>query len=166
LHGQLDETGSLKSFGQYLQQETEMKNITVKECMTEHPVLVAPDTTLAVAAQKMRDMKCGFLPVGRRGKLRGIITDRDIVVRAIAEGRNPMLETVADYMTEQVFACNENDYLEDAIDKMFEHKVTRLVVMDAKGGVVGVLSYGGILRQEATAGEISIMLKRALFPAA
>lgn len=143
-----------------------MKNITVKECMTEHPVLIAPGTTLAIAAQKMRDKKCGFLPVGSRGKLRGIITDRDIVVRAIAEGRNPMFETVADYMTKDVYACNERDYLEDAIEKMFECKVSRLVVMNAKGGVVGVLSYGGILRQEATAGEISLMVKHALFPAA
>lgn len=143
-----------------------MKNITVKECMTEHPVLVAPDTTLAAAAQKMKEVKCGFLPVGRRGKLRGIITDRDIVTRAIAEGRNPLFETVRDYMTPQVYACSENDYLEDAIDKMFEHKVSRLVVKNGKGSVVGVLSYGGILRQEATSGEIALMVKHAMFPAA
>jgi signal-transduction protein with cAMP-binding, CBS, and nucleotidyltransferase domain len=142
-----------------------MKNIKVKDCMTEHPVLITPDTTLASAAQKMKEMKCGFLPVGTRGKMSGIITDRDIVVRAIAEGRNPMFETVADYMTHQVYACSENDFLEDAIDKMFEHKVSRLVVKNAKHSVVGVLSYGGILRQEATPGEISVLLKHALFPA-
>lgn len=143
-----------------------MKNITVKECMTEHPVLTAPDTTLAVAAQKMKKAECGFLPVGRRGKLQGIITDRDIVIRAIAEGRNPLFEVVEDYMTPQVYACSENDYLEDAIDKMFEHKVSRLVVKNAMGKVVGVLSYGGILRQEGTSREIALLVKHALFPAA
>jgi CBS domain-containing protein len=143
-----------------------MKNITVKDCMTENPVMIEPDVTLAVAAQKMKDVGCGFLPIGKRGKLRGIITDRDIVIRAIAEGRNPLYERVEDYMSEQVFACSESDFLEDAIEKMFEHKVTRLVVKNAKGKVTGVLSYGGILRQEATAGEIAVMVKHAMFPTA
>lgn len=142
-----------------------MKNITVKDCMTEHPTLVAPDTTLAIAAQKMKEVGCGFLPVGKGGKLRGIITDRDIVIRAIAEGRNPLFEVVSDYMTPEVFACNENDYLEDAIEKMCEHKVTRLVVKNLKGKVTGVLSYGGLLRQEATPTEIASMIKHALYPA-
>ena len=139
-----------------------MKDVQVKECMTPHPVLITPDTTLAVAAQKMKMAQCGFLPVGRRGKLQGIITDRDIVVRAIAEGRNPLYEQVSDYMTHTVYACNENDYLEDAIDKMFEHKVARLVVKNARNKVVGVLSYGGVIRDDARPADVAMLVKHAM----
>lgn len=143
-----------------------MKNVTVREFMTLHPVLAEPEMTLSEAARKMKEVDCGFLPVAENGKLLGIITDRDIVIRAIAEGKNPAGEKVGSYMTPRVFACSENDFLEDAIDKMHTHQVTRLVVKNRKGDVTGVLSYGGLLRQEATSSEIAQTIKHAMFPGA
>ena len=141
-----------------------MKNITVKEFMSPYPILIDPDATLLQAAQKMKEIDCGFLPVGKENKLVGIITDRDIVIRAISAGRDPSREKVSDYMTPHVYACNEKDFIEDAADKMHEHKVTRLVVKNRQGRVTGVLSFGAILRQDTTSSEVSQIVKHALYP--
>jgi CBS domain-containing protein len=148
------------------EEKTVMKNITVSELMTPNAVLISPEATLAEAARRMREADCGFLPVGSNGNLLGIITDRDIVIRAIAESKNPLVEKVRTYMTPHVYACNERDYLEDAADKMHEHKVTRLVVRNGKGHVSGVLSFGGILRNGATSKEMSDAVKHTFNPEA
>ncbi|QQG37451.1 MAG: CBS domain-containing protein [Micavibrio aeruginosavorus] len=129
--------------------------------MTDHPVLVTPKTTLKEAAAKMRDIDCGILPIGTEDKLKGIITDRDIVTRAVAKGKDISKELVKDYMTEEVFSCNEHDTLEDAADKMRIHRVSRLVVKNKAGKVVGILSFGGILRKDADAGEVANIVKHA-----
>jgi len=133
----------------------------VKDLMTDNPVFLAPDASLQEAAIKMHAINCGMLPVGTAKKVRGIITDRDIVTRAIAKGKSPAKAWVADYMTEEVFACNENDTLSDAAEKMREHKVSRLLVRNHQGHVVGVLSFGGILRKNAAAGDIAHVVERA-----
>src|SRR5690606_36219718 len=99
--------------------------------------------------------------VGSDAQLRGVITDRDIVIRALAYGKNPMEERVRDYMTENVFCCNENDFIEDAAQKMKSHKVGRLIVKNASGAPVGILSFGGILRKEADAHEVANVIKHA-----
>ncbi|HBR69702.1 MAG TPA: CBS domain-containing protein [Rhodospirillaceae bacterium] len=130
--------------------------------MTEHPVLIGPDATLYEAAQKMKEIDCGMLPVGTDKKLEGIITDRDIIIRAISQGKDPKKECVKDYMTKNVYACNENDFLEDAADRMRSHAVGRLVVRDGKGRVTGVLSFGGILRRETSAEDIANVVKHAV----
>jgi CBS domain-containing protein len=138
---------------------------TVKELMTPHPTLISPNATLEEAAQKMKNVDCGALPVGTENKLKGIITDRDIVIRALAGGKNPATEKVMDYMTKTVFACNENDTLEDAAEKMRQHKVSRLVVRNKEGRVTGILSFGGILRNDASAREVAGVVKHACGPA-
>lgn len=136
----------------------------VKELMTAHPEMISPNATLRQAAEKMEAVSCGALPVGTENKLKGIITDRDIVIRALAQGKNPMTEKVSSYMTEQVFGCNENDTLEDAAEKMQQHKVSRLVVRNREGKVTGILSFGGILRSDANPKEIASVVKHACGP--
>jgi predicted transcriptional regulator len=138
-----------------------MHNTKVSELMTQSPVLIGLSDTLVEAAQMMKETECGSLPVGAMDNLRGIITDRDIILRAIAEGKNPAQEKVQDYMTNEVFACNEDDLLEDAAQKMREHKVGRLVVRDHQGRVTGILSFGGILRKDANAEEVSNIVQHA-----
>lgn len=139
-----------------------MQSTKVSELMTEAPVFVKPEATLWEAAQKMKKINCGVLPVGTETKLEGIITDRDIVIRAIAEGKDPSKEAVRNYMTEKVYACHEGDYLEDAASKMREHKVSRLVVKNRIGKAVGILSFGGILRRNANAEEVVNVVKHAI----
>jgi CBS domain-containing protein len=138
-----------------------MKTIIVKDLMTPNPVLIDPDATLQEAAESMKNVDCGMLPVGVKDNLEGVITDRDIIIRALAEGKNPAQEKVRSFMTEKVFACNENDTLDAAADKMRMHKVGRLVVKDKSGKVTGVLSFGGILRKEADAMEVANVVKHA-----
>ena len=138
-----------------------MRNTQVKDLMTENPVLINPDMTLKEAAAKMRDIDCGILPVGTEDKLKGIITDRDIVIRAVSRGKDIAREQVKDYMTADVYACNEHDTLEDAADKMRVHKVSRLVVKNKAGKVTGILSFGGILRRNADAAEVANVVKHA-----
>lgn len=138
-----------------------MKTTKVKELMTNHPFLISPSATLKNASVLMRDINCGILPVGDASGLKGVITDRDIVIRAAAEGKNLKEERVQDYMTPHAYACNEEDFLEDAADKMREHKVSRLLVKNKAGNVTGILSFGGILRREADAVEIAAVVKHA-----
>lgn len=136
----------------------------VKELMTPHPELISPGATLQEAARRMEIINCGALPVGTETQLKGIITDRDIVVRALAHGKSPKTAKVCDFMSEQVYACNENDTLEDAAEKMQQHKVSRLVVRNREGRVTGILSFGGILRSDANPKEVAGVVKHACGP--
>jgi CBS domain-containing protein len=140
-------------------------NVTkVKELMTRHPVLINPGATLEQAAKKMETIDCGALPVGTENKLTGIITDRDIVIRALAHGKNPATEKVSGCMTDEVYACNENDSLEEAAETMHKYKVSRLVVKDKEGKVTGILSFGSLFRNEADPKEIAEVVKHCSGP--
>jgi len=130
--------------------------------MTSGVILIAPSATLKEAAAKMREADCGVLPVGSADHLEGIITDRDIIIRAISKGKDTLTERVNDYMTTPVFSCNEDDVLEDAAAKMRSHKISRLVVKNSKGTVKGILSFGGILRKQADAEEIANIVKHTV----
>lgn len=133
----------------------------VKDLMTEEPVFIAPDATLREAAIKMKAVNCGMLPVGMEDHVEGIITDRDIVIRALADGADPATTKVSRYMTREVFACNEKDSLTDAAEKMRMHKVSRLLVRNHAGHVTGVLSFGGMLRRNAEASDVAGVIERA-----
>jgi CBS domain-containing protein len=120
----------------------------VKEIMKSDIELISPDATLAEAAHKMKELECGVLPVGTENKIEGVITDRDIVVRAISEGKNPKTEKVRDHMTEEVLFCGESDILKDAVQIMHDNNVSRLLVKDSVGKARGILTFGSILRKE------------------
>ncbi len=133
-------------------------NITIKDVVTTDVVFVTSCATLQEAAKKMDEYSCGFLPVGSQEKVVGIITDRDITVRAVALGRDITKECVRDYMTTPVIGCNENDTLEDAISKMHVNNISRLVVKKS-GRVVGVLSLGEYLSRFAKVSDVANIIK-------
>jgi CBS domain-containing protein len=133
----------------------------VKDLMWTTPATVTPDTTLRDAAAKMRETDAGVLAVGDGEGVIGIITDRDIVVRALSQGRDPAVEKVADYMTPEVHACRENASIEHAAELMKQNSVSRLAVMDEMSRLAGILSFGHILRNNATAEEIAEIVNRA-----
>lgn len=122
----------------------------VNEVMTKGVHYVSSDTTIKKAAEYMRIMDYGFLPVGDdlEGKLSGVITDRDIAIRAVAEGKNPMVTTVCDAATKNVIYCFAEDELESAARKMAEKKIKRLVVLKNKQNktLCGVITVGDIVR--------------------
>jgi len=127
----------------------------VKDAMTRRPETIAPGETLAAAARKMRAAGVGVLPVCEEERLVGMLTDRDIVVRAIAAGEDPRGSVVREAMTPQVVSCVEDEDLEAAATLMDEHAVRRMVVVDAAGALVGILSVDDLaLFSRALAGEV------------
>lgn len=122
----------------------------VKDVMTESCEFVAPDANLQEVAQRMRDLDCGFMPLGNNdsGRLEGVVTDRDIVLRAVAEGLDASECLAQDVATHKVLYCYENDDLDSAANSMREQQVYRLIVLDSPQSkqLCGVISLGDILR--------------------
>jgi CBS domain-containing protein len=117
----------------------------VKDIMTANPQCVRPDTTLREAACKMRDLDVGPLPVcGDDDRLAGMITDRDITVRAVAEGKDPMSTPVREAMTEEIVYCFEDQDIEEACRLMQERQVRRLVALNRDKRLVGIVSLGDL----------------------
>ena len=104
----------------------------IKDVMTKNAVFIAPDTPIRDAAQKMQEQDCGSLLVGENDRITGMITDRDIVVRAVADGLDVNDTLVEDVMTDDVVYCYEDDALESAADKMENEQVRRLAVLNDK----------------------------------
>lgn len=138
----------------------------VQDLMESRPTMVRPNATIAEAASMMKNAECGFLPVGENNKPVGIITDRDIVMRCIAEGKDPNRLLVSDCMTQDVCACSEKDSLEDAARKMNDNAVSRLVVQTMDGEICGVLTFGRIIRSNDNEDEIGNIVSCATGKAA
>ncbi|MCK1745090.1 CBS domain-containing protein [Bradyrhizobium sp. 139] len=111
----------------------------ISKVMTRGAKLTNPDDTLQHAAKLMRDCDCGVLPVAEGDRLVGMITDRDIAVRCIAEGKGPHAK-VRDAMTQEVKYCFEDEDLAHVCENMSEIQVRRLPVMDRSKRLVGIVS--------------------------
>lgn len=120
----------------------------IKEVMSRDVQIVDPDLAVNEAACKMRDLDTGFLPVGENDRLVGMITDRDIAVRAVAEGKDPKTCRVRDAMTRDVVYCFEDQDTEDAARLMSDRQIHRLPILNRQKRLVGVLSTGDLARQE------------------
>ena len=122
----------------------------VREAMTGHAEYIPSSTNLKQAAEKMRELDCGFLPLGDspEGKLLGVITDRDIVIRGIAKGCDPLSTTVDSIKSDNVLYCFQDDNLAEAAHSMHDQQVYRLVVLNNKKDMklCGVISLGDITR--------------------
>jgi CBS domain-containing protein len=127
-----------------------------QEIMTRKVQVAEPTLPIAKAAQKMRDLNIGFLPICENDKLIGTLTDRDITIQSVAQGRDPRLASVREIMSQQVFYCYEDDDIEHAAEHMKEREVRRLVILNREKRLVGVLSLGDIARasgEQQLAGE-------------
>lgn len=113
--------------------------VLVRELMKE-AVWLQPDETLATAARKLRSDNIGCLPVCDDGRILGMITDRDIAIRGVADGRNVDLMKVREAMSVDVLCCSEDDPIEKAETIMSEAHVHRLAVLNGKQQLVGVIS--------------------------
>ena len=123
----------------------------LKEIMTSPVETIAPDTSLQEAAKKMLDLGIGLLPVSKGQKVVGIVSDRDITIRAVAKGLDPARTAVRDVMSNEVFACPSGSDVTEACNLMEQKQVRRLVVMDAANVPIGIVSLGDIalhLRRE------------------
>jgi CBS domain-containing protein len=116
----------------------------VKNAMHKGAEWVAPETPVAQVAKKMKELDVGSLPVGENDKLIGMVTDRDITCRAVANGHDLSKLTARDVMTRGIFYCRDNEELDDALRIMETRKIRRLPVIDDKKRMVGMLSLGDI----------------------
>jgi CBS domain-containing protein len=119
--------------------------VEVREVMTAEVVSIPPELTLQDAASIMKTLDVGSLPVSDGERLIGVISDRDITVRAIAEGRDPRTTDVGDVMTAEVVCCQEDDEVQRAAGLMQREQLQRLLVVDAGGRLVGIVSLGDLV---------------------
>lgn len=116
----------------------------VQDVMTERPRAVTPLTSAAEAAQAMATEDVGALPVVEENKLVGIVTDRDLTVRVLANGLDPQTTRVGEVATGEPVAVRPGDDLDTALHLMAEHQVRRLAVVDDSDVVVGMLAQADV----------------------
>ena len=112
----------------------------VSEVMNRDVATISADANIVEAATMMRARNIGFLPVIEDGKVVGVLTDRDIVIRSIYEDQTPVSTKVSEVMTSTSIWCYEEDVLTDAAKLLADHHIRRLVVFDRDKNVVGLLS--------------------------
>jgi CBS domain-containing protein len=121
-----------------------------KDIMTRKPKSVTPETTVRDAARLMKDEDVGVLPVVERtgsDRLIGIVTDRDIAIRHVAEGHDSSSCPVSEAMTSSVRTAREEDDIEAVMDLMGKEQVRRIPVVDERGGLVGIVAQADIVRE-------------------
>jgi CBS domain-containing protein len=128
--------------------------------------MIDGSASLTEAAEKMKLLNVGFLPVREGTRLAGLVTDRDIVIRGLAEGLDPDSTSVKDIISSEIVYCYDDDSVEDAARLMEDNQIRRLIVVNHDQTPVGIVSIGDIAvksGQEELAGEI---LERISEPAA
>jgi CBS domain-containing protein len=116
----------------------------ISEIMTREPELIDPNSSIHDAARRMKNENIGALPIGENDRLIGMVTDRDIAIRAVAENRDPSSTTVRDVMSEKIYYCFEDDDVEDAARCMAENQVRRLPILNRDKRLTGIVSLADI----------------------
>jgi CBS domain-containing protein len=115
------------------------------DVMTEGAECIKPSDNIQHAAERMRDMDVGSLPVcDDHERLAGMITDRDITIRCTAEGRDPATTAVSDVMTPEILYCFVDDEIHEAAAIMEEHQIRRLPVLNRDKRLVGIVTLGDL----------------------
>jgi len=128
---------------------------SIRDLMTENPTTVEPSATLVEAARVMAQEDVGPVPVVEGGRVVGILTDRDIVVRAVAEGRDPQSTTVQDVVSTDLATVQPDSSLDEALQLMAQRQVRRLPVVEGEK-LVGIVAQADVARaaDEEQTGEV------------
>jgi CBS domain-containing protein len=137
----------------------------IKEIMSKNVEVIPPQATLQEAAQRMKDLNVGSLPVCESGRLAGMITDRDITVIGTATGLNPGEAVAGDIMSPDVFYCYDDEEVEAAVALMEEKQVRRLAVLDREKQLVGIVSLGDVAQKTQDAILTGQVLEKVTEPA-
>jgi CBS domain-containing protein len=116
----------------------------INRIMTEYVEVITLETSIQEAAEQMRSLDVGVLPVCDGDRLVGILTDRDLAVRAVADGRDPKSTPIEEIMTRQVVCCFEDQDIEEAERVMEKNQIRRLPVLDRDKRIVGIVSLGDL----------------------
>ncbi|GAA3980574.1 CBS domain-containing protein [Streptomyces marokkonensis] len=130
----------------------------VRDIMTGDPVTVEPQASVTAVARIMRDRDLGAVLVADGDELRGLVTDRDLVIRSVAEGGDPEQTTVAGACSDDMVTVRSDEELDHAVELMREHAVRRVPVVD-DGRPVGIVSLGDLAMErdpESALGDISV----------
>jgi CBS domain-containing protein len=119
----------------------------IKDVMTSNPCSIDAEKSVAYAAKMMREEDVGLAPIVEGDKLIGMLTDRDVAIRVVAEGRNPEQVKVADVASKQVVTIDPQQDLDEALRIMAKHQVRRLAVLEEDGKLVGVVAQADIARE-------------------
>ena len=133
----------------------------ISKCMTRDVQLASPTQSIRDAAKTMAEIDAGSLPVGQDNRLVGMITDRDIAIRAVAEGKSPDTP-VREVMSQEMLYCFDDQELEEVARNMADIKVRRLPVLNRAKHLVGIVSLGDLSRKqqpEVTAKAVSNISK-------
>ena len=125
----------------------------VRQLMTSKVEVVPPSATLRDAAMKMKQRDIGAIPVQQNGHVIGIVTDRDITIRAVAEGLDPKATRVSDVMTEGVTVCRDSDDVDTLMEIMENQQIRRVVVLNDNDKLVGICSLGDLALAMGESGE-------------
>jgi CBS domain-containing protein len=120
---------------------------TIRDVMTSNPCTIDADKSVAYAAKMMRDEDVGLAPIVEGDKLIGMLTDRDIATRVVAEGRSPDQVKVRDVASKQLVTIDPQQDLDEALRMMAKHQVRRLPVVEEDGRLVGVVAQADIARE-------------------
>ena len=111
-----------------------------REAMTAHAEWIAPDLSLTETAVRMSDNNIGCLPVGENDRLIGMITDRDIVCRGVAQGLDPKTTTARDVMTQGITWCFDDESISDVVERMAQKQIHHIPVLNRDKRMVGIVS--------------------------
>jgi CBS domain-containing protein len=118
----------------------------IREVMTPAPETIQADQPATEAAKKMKEADAGMIPVMRNGNLLGTVTDRDIVLRVVAEGKDPQSTPVGEIASTDLVTVMPDEDLEAALQKMAKHQVRRLPVVE-EGRLIGVVAQADVARE-------------------
>jgi CBS domain-containing protein len=116
----------------------------VREVMTRGAECIQPEATLQDAARRMRELNVGALPICDNDRLAGMVTDRDITIRATAEGRDPRTATVREVMTAETIYCFEDQDVREVAQLMEQKQIRRLPILSRDKRMVGIVSLGDL----------------------
>jgi CBS domain-containing protein len=142
--------------GECHQQNMKESDMKIRDIETQNPEVIHPDADLFEAAQKMKKLDVGLLPVCDGERLVGMVSDRDITIRGTAEGRDPKQTKVRDVMTPEVVYCYDDQDVKEAAEIMQQRQIRRLPVLNHNKRLVGIVSLGDIAvrtKDERCAGE-------------
>jgi CBS domain-containing protein len=131
--------------------------------MTRNVRIARPDETIREAAMVMGEIDAGAMPVGDDERLLGMLTDRDIAVRAVARGKGPDT-LVRDVMSKDVKYCFDDEQVDDVIENMADIKVRRLAVLNREKRLVGIISLGDLAREDGRSTRTGVALNQISQP--
>jgi CBS domain-containing protein len=135
---------------------------SIRNVMTPNPTTVEPSSPVVEAARIMRDDDVGPVPVVESGRLVGMITDRDITIRVVADGKDPQSTTVGEVMSRDLVTVDQQQSLDEALRLMAEHQVRRVPVVEEDSRLVGIVAQADVAQQgsDQKTGEVVEQISR------